>query len=296
VAEIQDGPQLVGHFVGATSRRFGLRVLGSPLSGWGTSKMGFLLRPGASHVEAADALLDFAYGDLGCVHIELWDRRMRLDQTATTRYSVSPRDTWEVDLVGTEEEVLTRVHSRTRTYIRRAPKTGLLIEEVTGAGFADEYHRQLVDVFTSSALVPTYGVERVRSLIEHVEPSGQLLMQRVRDPDGQPIASLITLGRHARATLWGLAWYRSAAKLHPIEPLQWAAMMRWRERGAAVYDLDGAALGKAKFGGDRITEARLHHSRHATLEIGRDAVRRLFYGRQRLVGRWRGRRPVRGDE
>lgn len=289
-AELLDGGAVVGHFVGAISRHLGLRVLGSPRSGWGTNKMGFLLQPGVRVAKAAEALLDFAYGDLGCVHVELWDRHMRVEDARTLPYALTTRETWEVDLSGSEQEILSRMKSRTRTYVRRASRTGLRIEEVSGADFADEFYPQLVDVFESSDLVPTYGVDRVRDLIESLEASGQLLMLRVRDSAGEPIASVLTVGRGARATLWGLGWYRAAAKDHPVEPLQWEVMLRWRERGATVYDLDGPTLAKAKFGGEPRTEAHLHHSKYAVLDTGRDAVRALFYSRQRVLGRLHSRR------
>ena len=67
-------------------------------------------------------------------------------------------------------------------------------------------------------------------------------------------------------------------------------MLRWRERGATVYDLDGPTLAKAKFGGEPRSEAHLHHSKYALLDTGRDAVRAMFYRRQRLLGRLNARR------
>lgn len=289
IAELTDDGGVVGHFVGAVARQLGLRVLGSPLSGWATNKMGFLLRPGTSRVEAARALLDFAYRDLGCVHVELFDRHMQVDDARSLPYVLTPRETFEVDLTGSEQDILAQMQSRTRTYVRRASRVGLHIEEVESVDFADEYYEQLVDVFASSALVPTHGIDRVRSLVENVGPSGQLLMLRVRDPDGTPVASILTLGRGTRSTLWGLAWYRTAARLHPVEPLQWEAMRRWRERGARTYDLDGSALAKKKFGGQHRIEAHLHHSRHAAFELGRNSLRTLFYARQRMIGRLRTR-------
>jgi hypothetical protein len=212
---------------------------------------------------------------------------MEVADARSLPYRLTTRETLEVDLSGSEQDVLARMHSRTRTYVRRAPRVGLCIEEVSDADFASEYYEQITDVFASSSLVPTFGIDRVRSLVENVLPSGQLLMLRVRDDDGHPIASLLTVGRNARATLWGLAWYRAAARLHPVEAVQWAAMARWRERGAVVYDLDGAMLAKEKFGGQPRTEAHLHHSRHPAFDLGRNVVRAAFYERQRLTGQLR---------
>jgi hypothetical protein len=180
---------------------------------------------------------------------------------------------------------MARMKSRTRTYLRRAERVGLATEEETDIAFADEYHHQLVDVFASSGLTPTYGVERVRKLIEIVGPSGQLSMMRLLGPDGDRLGTILTIGRNSRAALWGLAWYRSAAELHPVEPIQWAAMQYWHGRGMSIYDMDGNHPAKAKFGGQVRLEYRMHHSKYAVLEHGRNAVRSLFYSRQRLMGR-----------
>jgi hypothetical protein len=290
VAEIKDDDgHTVGHFVGGVVRALGVRILGSPFSDWGTRRMGFLLRPGADRVDAAKALLDFAYRDMGCFHVEIRDQFPGAEALTAHSFLVEPRETFEVDLTGSDEDVLSRMHSRTRTYVRRGPRIGLRVEEVTGVGFAEEYYEQLLDVFGSKSLVPMHGVERVRSLIDIVGPSGQLGMIRVTDPGGDAVASIITLGRKRRSALWGLAWHRAAANLHAVEVIQWAAMSYWRERGAIIYDLDGTILGKEKFGGSIRTDLQLRHSRHPVLERGRDAVRAILYARQRVQGRLRGR-------
>jgi CelD/BcsL family acetyltransferase involved in cellulose biosynthesis len=292
VAQVLEGDQLRGHFVGAIVRRWGLRVLGSPLSGWGTQVMGFLIDDDLDRRRALEAARTFAYRDLGCAHIELGDRKIGATDVAGTPFGLVPGETLVVDLTGSESDVLGQMHPRTRTYARRAAKTGLRAEVATGAAFADEYYDQLLDVFHSSGLVPTYGRERVRQLIEALEPSGQVVMVRLRAADGTPVATTIGIGRNERAVMWGAAFYRDHASLHPVEPLQWEAMRAWRERGIAKYDLSGNFPSKAKFG--RIVEPlhRVHHSRYPILEHGRTAVRSLFYARQRLAGRrFRDRQP-----
>jgi len=50
-------------------------------------------------------------------------------------------------------------------------KSGVTIEEAHDLAFADEYYEQLKEVFAKQGLVPTYTVERVRSLVKHVGPS-----------------------------------------------------------------------------------------------------------------------------
>lgn len=285
LAEVLDGSQVVGHFVGALVRRFGVPILGSPMPGWATQYMGFLLQDGASRRAAVDALPAFAFGELGCVHLEFGDRRLGVDELAGSSFRAHPGGTYLVDLARPEEELLAGMAARTRTYVRRAARTGLIAEEVTGPEFADEYHAQLTEVFARQGLAPTYGVDRVRSLIRTVGPSGQLLLLRVRGPEGEPLATAVSIGRGPLAVNWGTASSRAAGSLHPNDLLWWEMLRRWRERGATCFDMGGRGDYKAKYGGVPTPVVRFHRSRFGVLELGRTAVERLVRGRQVLAGR-----------
>lgn len=289
VARVLQGGDSVGYFVGATVKRYGLRLLGSPLSGWGTQVMGFLLDEGVDRARVAPSLAGFAFRDLGCVHVELGDRRLTGPELRSPGWRVEPALSYAVDLASTEDEILGRMKSRTRTYVRRAARDGLVAEQVTGVGFADEYYDQLQDVFASSDLVPTYGVDRVRRLIECLAPSGQVQMVRVSEPGGASVATTVTIGRNRIAVMWGAAFYRRYAHLHPNELLHWETMRGWKARGVEVYDMGGEGDYKAKYGGEMVELYRFHRPRHAILEFGRSAVRSSFYWRQRLAGRRRSR-------
>lgn len=76
VAVVRAGDRRVGHFVGAIVRRFGVRILRSPLPLWGTQCMGFLLDPGVDRRAVAAASPAFAFDDLGCFDVELADREL----------------------------------------------------------------------------------------------------------------------------------------------------------------------------------------------------------------------------
>jgi CelD/BcsL family acetyltransferase involved in cellulose biosynthesis len=294
VAMVREGDRQVGYFVGAIARRYGFRVLGSPLSGWGTQVMGFLLEDGASHRRAAEALVPFAFGDLGCVHVELGDRGIGRDWNDT--YVVEGGHTYAVQLQDTDAAILSRMHGRARTYVRRAARRGLYYEIASSVDFADEFHEQLQDVFGSKQLIPTYSVERVRMLIEHVWPSGQVLLLRICDPDGTSLATAIVVGRNKRASLWGAASFRRYSQLHPNELLHWEIIRYWRDKGAEIYDMGGEGEYKAKYGGVVQHGTRLHRSRYLLLEYGRNAVRSLFYARQRIVGRHLARAGTRASD
>src|SRR3954451_14612498 len=76
LATVHSAGEVVGHFTGLVTKRFGLRILGSPMAGWTTSYMGFNLRPGVSRRDALAALLPFVFESLGCAHLEIRDRSL----------------------------------------------------------------------------------------------------------------------------------------------------------------------------------------------------------------------------
>lgn len=301
IAEITADGRQVGHFVGATVDRLGLQLLGSPLPGWTTQHMGFLLDPALDPAldpvldpaldpvldqrAVAEAVLRFAFRNPRCVHVELSNRSLDPADMIAAGYVPDPGATYLIDLRASEDELLAGMAARTRTYVRRAARQGLTAEVATDLDFADEYHAQLCEVFARQGLVPTYGVDRVRHLIREVGPSGQLLLLRVRDPDGVTVATGISLGRNGTAVNWGTASARAGAALHPNELLWWEMIRAWRSRGAARFDMGGRGDYKAKYGGVLTPTASYHRSRFAVLEHARTAVRRLVRVRQELAGR-----------
>jgi hypothetical protein len=235
---------------------------------------------------------------LGCLHVELGDARLGPGDLPSPGYTMDLGATFVVDLADSEAAILGRMRSTTRNYIRQGARKGLTVDVVDGAdaaAFAEEYHEQLVEVFGRQGLTPTYPVGRVRNLIELVHPSGQLLLLRVRAPDGRSIATGLVVGGNQSAVLWGAAFRRADADLHPNELMHWEAMRHWRSLGVTSYDMGGRGDYKAKYGGALVETARFRRSRYPVLDLGRDAVRSAFRARQIIRGlprRWANRRTA----
>ncbi|HEY4752287.1 MAG TPA: GNAT family N-acetyltransferase, partial [Candidatus Limnocylindrales bacterium] len=277
--------QPVGYFVGGIVRRYGLRMLGSPMTGWGTPRLGFLLEPGADRRAAAEALLQFAFQDLGCVHVELGDAGLAGDALAGAGYGMEGGRTFLLDLARSEQEILEGMHERTRRYVRSGPGKGLVVEQARGEDFAAEFHAQLTQVFARQGLAPTYDEERVRQLIRHLEPSDKVLLLRVLDASGTCMATSISIGSHTREILWGAASLRAYSSVHPNEVLHWAAIRHWRSRGFVLFDFGGGGEYKAKYGGVETSSHRYVAYRYSLLRHGRAAVRGLVRRRQMAAGR-----------
>jgi hypothetical protein len=247
-ARVLDGGAPVGFFTGLVVRRVGLRILGSPFPGWTTSTMGFNLAPGTSRRAAVEALLPFAYRELGCVHLELKDRLLTLEHLDGLGFGTSPFTVFEVDLAPPEDQVFAAMSSACRRAVRKGEKVGVTVEEADPGGFGEEYYSQLEEVFAKQALRPSYDVERVRALIRHVHPTGRLLLLRAVSADGERIATGIFPAMNGVAYFWGGASRSSHQILRPNEAIFWRAMRHWKARGVTTLDMGGGGDYKRKYG------------------------------------------------
>jgi hypothetical protein len=250
VAHVERDGELVGAFTGLIVKRFGVRILGSPFQGWMTGPMGFSLDPGVPRPEAMNALMRFAFRELGCLHVELMDRQAGFEELGGLRARVVRFPTFELDLTQDEDAIFAGMTSSCRRAIRKGEREGVRVEEAHGVEFADEYYDQLLSVYERQGRgrKPPYGRDRVRELIRCVEPSGDLLMLRAVAPDGERIATAIFPARQDFAYFWGGAMWRSHQSLRPNEAIFWQAMRHFRERGVRMLDLGGGADFKRKFG------------------------------------------------
>jgi CelD/BcsL family acetyltransferase involved in cellulose biosynthesis len=291
IAALSEEGKRVGFFTGLLTRRYGIRILGSPLRGWTTTYLGFNLAKGVSRRAAVEALLPFAFRSLGCLHVELRDRDLKLDDVhgSAAGYVVgadySGATVFEVDLRLTEEEVFARMTSACRRCIRKAEKVGVTIEEADDLEFADDYYAQLREVFAKQSLVPTYDKARVTELIRHLHPTGRLLLLRARDPDGRCIATGIFPAMNRWMYFWGGASWRSHQVLRPNEALMWYAMKYWKSRGVEFCDLGGRAEYKRKWGPVEVAVPLFLISRFRAISAARTLMKKGFKVRQAALGR-----------
>ncbi|MGH2982525.1 MAG: GNAT family N-acetyltransferase, partial [Solirubrobacterales bacterium] len=287
IGELTEGSAVRGYFTGLTVRRFGVPILGSPMPGWTTGFMGFNLEPGVSRREATEALVDFAFGSLGCAHLELKDHELDLAEVEGLGFDHTAWHGLEVDLSPPEDEVFASFKSACRTAIRKAEKQGIVVEEAEVDGFVEDFYPQMQDVFAKQNLVPTFGPDRIRELIRHVHPTGRLLLLRARDSEGTPVATGI-FPFHNRTIhfLSGASW-RSSQSQRPNEALMWHAMRFGKQRGMQAMDLGGFMSYKQKWGGRELRPPHLRKSRSGAVAALRDLAQRAFVARVRLAGKLR---------
>jgi hypothetical protein len=287
VSVIKRNGRTIGYFTGLLVKRFGLKILGSPLKGWITGSMGFNLPPGFPRREVLAVLPSFAFRDLGCHYLEIVDRHVQEEDLSGQQYAVQRSQNLEIDLTRSEEELFSNMKSACRRCIRKAARSNVSIEEASDMGFADDYYSQLRDVFAKQSLVPTYGIERVRTLIRYLLPTGHLLMLRAKNPEGQCVATGIFPAFNGTAYFFGGASWRAHQMLRPNEALIWYAMRYWKARDMRRFDMGGKASYKRKYGGYEVEVSRLMKGRFVALLSLRNLAERFWGVRQGALGRFK---------
>jgi len=295
-AALCDGERAVGYFCGMLVRKFGVWILGSPMPGWTTAYMGFNMLESVSRQEATQALRRFAFEELRCAHLEMMDRRLVLEDVNSMECRSRQFRGFEIDLTQDEDELMRNMSGPCRTNIRKALRCGLQIRECSDAGFADQYHAQLEDVFAKRGLVPTYSKARVQAMIQHLSAEQKVLPLQAIDLDGRCIASMISVGENDTAFLWGSASWRQFQHFRPNELLIWSSIRHWKARGMHKFDMGGGGEYKRKYGGYEISVPWLRVSRYVGLESARAVAVRIIKAQQHLRGLSKNRKPGREQE
>jgi hypothetical protein len=249
--------------------------------------MGLALSSCADKRKAVKALVNFAFGELRCVHLEVLDRNLTLRDLDGLDVQCRMCPGYEIDLTRDENELFSKMTSACRRCIRKAEKENIVIEVAHGLDFADEYYAQLQDVFAKQSLVPTYSLERVRQLITHVHPTGNLLLLRARDQRGRSIATGIFPYMNGILYFWGGASWRENQHLRPNEAIQWAAMKIGKKKGLHTYDMGGGGEYKRKYGGGEIEVPWFRKSKYSWIRYMRNMAGQGHKVKQRVLGRFK---------
>jgi hypothetical protein len=292
LVELTDAGRVIGYFTGLVFSRFGVKVLGSSFPGWTTPYIGFNLMPGFSRLAALAAVEQTAWDTLRCLHIEISDPFFAPGDGRELGFTCEFYNSYRTDLTKSEEELFDSMDSACRRCIRKAEKSGVVIEEAHDSAFAEQFYEQLKDVFAKQQLVPTYSVDRVRSLIKHLEPTKRILLLRARDPEGKCIATGIFPGFKQVAEFWGNASFRSSQNFRPNEAIQWYAMRYWKRAGVHSYDWGGEGIYKEKYGCTPHRVPWFIKSRYQIVSKLRDEAKQIFAKKQRFLGWLHGERTV----
>lgn len=285
IIEISDREGLIGYFTGLKFSKFGVKMFASPFEGWSTCYMGIDLIREVKKEDILKPLCEYIYKELDCVYIEITDRDINIESAEKNGYIFNTIETLELPISMTDESLFKLFKTDCRNFIRQFERRGATIEVANpDDNFAEEYYVQLKDVFAKQGLVPTYSIDKVKCLLRNMSKTDNVLCLRVRDPEGNSIATSIFFGFNEKFFFWGGASYRSGQHYRPNEYMIWTAIKYWRDRGVTTFDMVGVRDYKRKFGSHEEAYAKVIFTKYKILISLRNMAKKAFFVLLRFRG------------
>jgi peptidoglycan pentaglycine glycine transferase (the first glycine) len=164
--------------------------------------------------------------------------RTELDRSGIRRSPVfvQPRRTLLMDLTKDPEQLLGAMKKKTRQYVHKAERAGVVTEETKDLG-------RFLAVLRAVAQRDRFAIhsrEYFETLLSAFGDRAHLLMARVGDDDA---GALLVVRMADRAwELYG-GWSGAHAEERPFYLLKWRSMLRMRALGAVRYDMWGLSEG-----------------------------------------------------
>ena len=189
---------------------------------------------------------------------------------------IQPPDSTLVDLTGTEEEILEKMHSKWRYNIRLSERKGVVIHRYLGNDInlsekIDKFY-ELTKITNArdgnSSHAKAYYADLIKSSADEISKGRDVpvISLYIAEHEGEEIASTMTLFSHDEAIYLYGASSNNKRNLMPNHLLQWTAMKDAKAYGSKYYDMygmppegkdenhpmHGLYMFKANFGGKNI--------------------------------------------
>lgn len=284
---ITEDDRLIGYFTGMIVEKFGIKIAGSPFSGWSTVYMGFDVIYGVNRLDLIPCVKNYLFKQKKVDLIEISDRNISVEDAQKAGYCTIAENTLVLNTEKTDEELFKVFKTDCRNFIRQFERRGAIFERVTPSdAFAEEYYEQLKDVFAKQGLVPTYSVDKVKRLLRHLTDGETVLCLHVLNPETkESIASSIFLAYNKTFYFWGGASYRNGQHYRPNEYMLWKAITYWRDKGYTVFNMVGVRDYKRKFGSHEAQYAHITIAKYPILIPMRNLAKKVFFKMLEIKGK-----------
>ena len=216
---------------------------------------------------------------------------------------IQPPDSTLVDLSGTEEEILEKMHSKWRYNIRLSERKGVTIHRYLGNDInlsekLDKFY-ELTKITNArdgnASHAKAYYLDLIKSSAEEISKGRDVpvISLYIAEHEGEEIASIMTLFSHDEAIYLYGASSNNKRNLMPNHLLQWTAMKDAKAYGSKYYDMygmppegkdenhpmHGLYMFKANFGGKNI-------HRTGSWDIPHKAIYRPYSTAEKLRAFW----------
>lgn len=216
---------------------------------------------------------------------------------------IQPPDSTLVDLTGTEEEILEKMHSKWRYNIRLSERKGVTIHRYLGNDInlsekIDKFY-ELTKITNArdgnASHAKAYYADLIKSSAEEISKGKDVpvISLYIAEHEGEEIASIMTLFSHDEAIYLYGASSNNKRNLMPNHLLQWTAMKDAKAYGSKYYDMygmppegkdenhpmHGLYMFKSNFGGKNI-------HRTGSWDIPLKAIYRPYSAAEKLRAFW----------
>lgn len=248
--EIRRGPECIGYFCAVRVKKFVFSFWGSPLPGAGMY-MGPVAEPHVDQVELFHLLMEHCRAE-HIAYFELSNDWLDKSMMQAEGFRVETSVTHVCPLTGGVAAVWARMKGTCRTRIRKAEKSGLVVESADDSGIIEEFHPQFVRLLAHKGLKPPYNLERAHLLFHHLGSADRLFALRVRLHE-RVIATGFYPHDDRTMYYWDSSYETDCLQFCPNDLLHWTAMKMAIERGIATFNMGGGPLPSRftqKFGGN----------------------------------------------
>lgn len=248
ILEIREKNKVVGYFVGFIIQKGPFKILGSPLIGWTTEFMGPIVNGNFDQEEFLNAL------ELYCKfnridQLELSSPILKVNIMQSHGFQCNIGVTPILKLHTDEETMWHNLEPKSCRYsIRKALRSGIIIEETDSPKIVDEYYDQLIGIFDAQGSKPAYPRYRVQKLFECLKEDSMLFALQAKH-NNKVIATGLFPHDDNYVCYWGGASYLDYRNLCPNELIQWTLITIAAKKGIKIYNMYGGDNHfKLKFG------------------------------------------------
>lgn len=154
---------------------------------------------------------------------------------------ILPPDTILIDLQASEEEILARMHAKTRYNVRLAGRRGVVVTEGDITDLKKWYELYLET--TTRHGVPAMSLAHLQTIFEERDHASSAVVTKLllASVDGVMVAGIVVALAPSRATYLYGASTREHRELMGSYAVQWAAIRAAKAHGCLEYDLFGTA-------------------------------------------------------
>jgi len=279
---IYEDCQMVGVFPALLTRKGPFKILGSPLTGWGTPHMGPLVEVRLLD-EVMEAFNDFVR-QLKVDYLEVCFPQAELSLPSMGGYTSEPKGTYILQMVNNEETMWAMLRGRCRNMVKHAIKSKVEIREVEERGWVEQLYPMLLDSFAKSGFVPSKAKQTYYDLWDFLKPVNRVRVL-LAEHDGKPIACGAWVTHNCTITQCAQASLREYHRLCPNNLIQWHIIKWASANGFQRYDLNGKGIPSIDRFKESLGSEAAWHTTYARAANPMARIGKSAYARMELTAR-----------